>query len=130
MIKKEQIIAAGSEKLADIILNLYQGYPSIQKQLDIILAGLEEGGLQEMVSMIQKEIQSLKRSNRYFDYYEAEDLEEELDQLRLRIAQDVLAQSTQEALKLMHSLIKEYEAVSKLIRMYIDELNGRDYTTL
>ncbi|WP_341787255.1 hypothetical protein [Rickettsia endosymbiont of Cantharis rufa] len=60
MVNKKQLINIGSEKLAEIILSLYNSNISIQKQLDVILASLDEEP-KKIVSVIKAEKASLKK---------------------------------------------------------------------
>jgi hypothetical protein len=104
MITEEQLIAAGVDKLSKILLSLYINNPNLQKQLDIIFAGLEEDP-KKLVSAIKQEISSLKRSTGFVDYYGSDALADRLDQLRLRIIEDLTKKSSEDALKLMHDFL-------------------------
>ena len=53
MITEEQLVAAGVKKLSKILLSLYTSSPNLQKQLDIIFAGLEENP-KKLISAIKQ----------------------------------------------------------------------------
>ena len=59
MITEEQLITAGVDKLSKILLSLYTNNPNLQKQLDIIFAGLDENP-KKLISAIKKEISSFE----------------------------------------------------------------------
>lgn len=104
MITKEQLINIGSEKLAEIILSLYNSNISIQKQLDVILASLDEDP-KKIVSMIKAEIASLKKSSRFIDYYESSDFATKIDQLRMHITRDLLPRFPNHAVDLLTAFL-------------------------
>jgi hypothetical protein len=89
---KELLISTDHEKLVDILLSLRDSNHDVQKQLDIIFAGLDEDP-KKIVSMIKKEITSLKRSLKFVDYYESDSLADRLNDLRLRIVNDLNARA-------------------------------------
>ena len=105
---KEKLISAGAEKLADILLSLHESNKDLQKQLNIIFAGLDDDP-KKIRSIIQKEISALKRSTKFIDYYEAEALSDRLNQLRLRIANDLNAKSPALAFELMLAFLDLHE---------------------
>ena len=105
---KEKLISAGAEKLADILLSLHESNKDLQKQLNIIFAGLDDDP-KKIGSIIQKEISALKRSTKFIDYYEAEALSDRLNQLRLRIANDLNAKSPALAFELMLAFLDLHE---------------------
>lgn len=104
MITEEQLIAAGVEKLSKILLSLYMNNPNLQKQLDIIFAGLDENP-KKLTSAIKKEILSLKRSTGFVDYYGSDALADRLEQLRLSIIEDLAKKSLKDASELMHDFL-------------------------
>ncbi len=97
---KELLIATNHEKLVDILLSLHDSNHDLAKQLDIIFAGLDDDP-KKIVSMIKKEIASLKRSSKFVDYYESASLADRLNDLRLRIVNDLHAKSPQIAFEMM-----------------------------
>ncbi|MDP3936182.1 MAG: hypothetical protein Q8Q56_04265, partial [Alphaproteobacteria bacterium] len=105
---KEMLAKATPEKLVDILVSLYEQNKDLQKYLDIMFAGLDEDP-KMIVSLIKKEIASLKRSTRYVDYYESTALADRLNQLRLRIIDDVSAKSPKHALELMWEFLDLHE---------------------
>lgn len=119
MITKEQLIAAGAEKLADILITLSESSKEIQKQLEIIVAGLEDNP-KKLVSMIKKEITSLKKSTRLVDYYEADDLADRLNQLRLRIVTDLKQKSIEQAIICLQDFLALHEQTFNRV----DDSNG------
>ena len=104
MITEEKLVTAGVEKLSKILLSLYMSNPNLQKQLDIIFAGLEENP-KKLILAIKQEISSLKRSTRFVDYYGSDALADQLNQLRLRIIEDLTEKSPEYALKLMRDFL-------------------------
>jgi len=108
MMLKEKLISAGAEKLADILLSLHESNKDLQKQLNIIFAGLDADP-KKIGSIIQKEISALKRSTKFIDYYEAEALSDRLNQLRLRIANDLNTKSPELGFELMLAFLDLHE---------------------
>lgn len=100
LILREMLIATNHEKLVDILLSLHVSNHDVGKQLDIIFAGLDDD-TKKIVSMIKKEIASLKRSSKFVDYYESDSLADRLNDLRLRIAGDLNAKSPKIAFEMM-----------------------------
>jgi len=104
MITESQLIAAGATRLSKILLSLYTNNPNLQKQLDIIFIGLDENP-KKLITVIKKEITSLKRSTGFVDYYASDPLADRLDQVRLSILEDLASKSLEDALILMHSFL-------------------------
>jgi hypothetical protein len=119
LILKDKLMTVGSEKLADILLSLYDSNNGIQKQLDIIFAGLEEDP-KKITSMIRKEIAAYKRSTKFVDYYESGAFADRLDALRLLIVHDLSAKSPQIAFEV--SL--EFLDLHKKTLDRVDDSNG------
>jgi hypothetical protein len=109
MITKEKLIAAGTEKLADILLSLYESNKDIKKQLNVIFAGLDEDP-KKIISIIKKEISALKKSTKFVDYYESDNLAERINQLRINIANDLLLKSPNHARELMLEFFNLHKA--------------------
>ncbi len=109
MITREKLIAVGAEKLADILLSLYENNLDMQKPLDITFAGLDEDP-KKLISVIKKEISSIKRSTKFVDYYESDRLANRLDQLRLSIAGELTQKSPPQAMELMLAFVDLQEA--------------------
>ena len=80
MITESQLIAAGAKRLSKILLSLYTNNPNLQKQLDIIFTGLDENP-KKLITVIKKEITSLKRSTGFVDYYASDPLADRLQVL-------------------------------------------------
>lgn len=97
---RELLISTNHEKLVDILLSLHASNHNVQKQLDIIFAGLDEDP-QKIVNMIKKEIASLRRSSKFVDYYESDSLADRLNDLRLRIINDLKDKSPKIAFEMM-----------------------------
>lgn len=116
---RELLLAANHEKLVDILLSLHDSNPDTAKQLDIIFAGLDDDP-KKIVSMIKKEIASLKRSSRFVDYYESDALAGRLNDLRLRIVHDLVAKSSKIAFEMMLDFLDLHE--NTLNR--VDDSNG------
>lgn len=116
---REFLIATNHEKLVDILLSLHSGNNDVQKQLDIIFAGLDEDP-KKIVSMIKKEIASLKRSSRFVDYYESDSLADRLNDLRLRILNDLNAKSP----KIAFEMMLDFLDLHKNTLERVDDSNG------
>lgn len=97
---RELLIATNHEKLVDILLLLHDSNHDVGKQLDMIFAGLDDDP-KKIVSMIKKEIACLKRSSKFVDYYESDSLADRLNDLRLRIINDLNAKSPKIAFEMM-----------------------------
>jgi hypothetical protein len=119
MIKKEQLTAVGAEKLADILLSLYENHKDIKKELDIVFAGLD-GNPKKLVSMIKKEITALKKSTRFVDYYGADDLANRLDQIREGIVTDLKQKSVNQAIICLQDFLDLHEKTLNRV----DDSNG------
>ncbi len=119
MITKDQLATAGANKLSDIILSLYEQNPALQKQLNIIFSGLDENP-KKLIATLKKEISSLKRSRAFIDYYAHNDFVDRINQLRLRIKEDLADKSPKDALILMHSFLDLH---AKTIER-VDDSNG------
>ena len=116
---KEKLIAAGAEKLAEILLSLYESHQDLQKQLDIIFSGLDEDP-KKMLSLLKKELSFLKRSTRFVDYHESDALADRLNHLRLRIAVDLVAKSPEHA----RALILDFLDLHEKTLERVDDSNG------
>lgn len=101
---RELLASTNHEKLVDILLSLHEENEEFQKQLDVIFAGLENDP-KKITSMIKKEIASLKRSSRFLDSYETYALSVRLNNLRLRIANDLSEKSPDIAFKIMFDFL-------------------------
>lgn len=116
---KETLSEVNPSKLIDILVSLYEQNKDLQQYLDIMFAGLDEDP-KKIVSLIKKEIASLKRSTRYIDYYESTALADRLNQLRLRIIDDVCSKSPKHALELMLEFLDLHEKTFDRV----DDSNG------
>lgn len=116
---KEKLIAAGTEKLAHILLSLYENQKDLRKQLDIIFVSLEENP-KKLISLINKEIASLKRSSRFIEYNETSNFSNRLNQLRLHIVHDLALHSSSQAFELMLSFLDLHEMTLNRV----DDNNG------
>ncbi len=115
MITKEKLISAGPEKLADILLSLYQNNPDTKKQLNVIFASLDENP-KKITSIIKKEISALKKSTKFIDYYASDDLANRLNQLRINIAGELMSKS----------LINTKELMLEFVNLHQTTLNRSD----
>ncbi|MDP3935579.1 MAG: hypothetical protein Q8Q56_01095 [Alphaproteobacteria bacterium] len=116
---EETLSKVNPSKLLDILVSLYEQNKELQKPLDMIFAGLDDDP-KKIVLLIKKEIASLKRSKRYIDYYESSALADHLNQLRLRIIEDVLAKSPKHAWELMLEFLDLHEKTFDRV----DDSNG------
>ena len=116
---REMLIATNHEKLVDILLSLHDSNHDVQKQLDIIFAALDEDP-KKIVSMIKKEIASLKRSSKFVDYYESDSLANRLNDLRLSIINDLNAKSP----KIAFEMILDFLDLHKNTLDRVDDSNG------
>lgn len=105
---KELLMVADHEKLVDILLSLHANNHDMRPQLDIIFACLDEDP-KKIVSMIKKEIASLKRESRFADYYESDSLADRLNELRLRIFNDLSDKSPQIAFEAVLDFLDLHE---------------------
>jgi hypothetical protein len=116
---RELLIAANHEKLVDILLSLHKSNHHVGKQLDIIFAGLDDDP-KKIVSMIKKETASLKRSSKFVDYYESDSLADRLNDLRLRIINDLNAKSPKIAFEMMFDFLDLHKNTLERV----DDSNG------
>ena len=116
---RELLIATNHEKLVDILLSLHDNNHDVGKQLDIIFAGLDDDP-KKIVSMIKKEITSLKRSSKFVDYYESDSLADRLNDLRLRIVNDFNAKSPKIAFEMMLDFLDMHKNTLERV----DDSNG------
>ncbi|NDD59664.1 MAG: hypothetical protein EBZ47_10610, partial [Chlamydiae bacterium] len=99
--------------------SLHESNHDVGKQLDIIFAGLDDDP-KKIVSMIKKEIASLKRSSKFVDYYESDSLADRLNDLRLRIAGDLNAKSP----KIAFEMMLDFLDLHKNTLERVDDSNG------
>lgn len=119
MITKEKLALAGADRLAEIIISLYENNKDIQKQLNTIVAGLDDDP-KKLISALKKEIAGLKRSTKFIDYYESTKFADNLDHLRQRISEDLMLKSASDAATLMLSFLDLHK--NTLNR--VDDSNG------
>ncbi|MGB0935708.1 MAG: DUF6880 family protein, partial [Alphaproteobacteria bacterium] len=119
MVNKKDLISVGADKLADVLIEMYENNRDMRKQLDIVFAGLS-GDPKKISSLIRKEITSLKRSSRFIDYYESRSFSESIDQIRLRILNDLLPISPKAAMDLMLLFLETHEKTLNRV----DDSNG------
>jgi hypothetical protein len=91
MINKDALVRAGAEKLADILLSLYN-HLDLQQPMDILLAGLEDDPL-KMSALIREEIARFDHATGFIDYRGIRALAQVLDQLRRMIVENLYAKS-------------------------------------
>ena len=101
---KEKLMSASQEKLADMLISLYDNNIDLQKQLDIMFASLE-GDPKKIRSMIKKEISSLRRSTRFIDYRESDAFTNRLDFIASKIVDDLNVRSPKMAFDTMLELM-------------------------
>ena len=111
---KEDLVKAGADKLADLLISLYESEKALKKRLTIMFAGLEDDP-KKLISAIKKEIAAIGKAKRYIDYDEIDDFAQMLDQLRQRIAIDLFAKSADSARELMESFLDLNEGVFRRI---------------
>lgn len=116
---KKTLMAAEHEKVVDMVVSLYAANPTMQKQLDIRFAGLEEDP-HKMARMIRKEFSLLKRSKKFIDYSESTSFAHQLDSLRARIVHDLNAKSPNLAFEVMLEFLNLHENVLNRV----DDSNG------
>lgn len=110
MIDKKILVTAGADKLANILLSLYEGNEDLQKQLDIIFAGLNEDP-KKIISLIKKKITSLKKGTRFIDYYEGSSFANSIKQIPFHIMNDLLPKSPEAAMELMIIFMDTHDQV-------------------
>ncbi len=106
---KEKLVAAGAEKLADLLLSIYEYSGDGQSQLDIMFTALE-GDSETVIRLIKEELSYLKQSTEFINYAEASVFANKLYQLLFEI--DALEeQSPSDAVKLMMEFIDLHEDI-------------------
>jgi hypothetical protein len=106
---KEKLVAAGAEKLADLLLSIYEYSGDGQSQLDIMFTALE-GDSETVIRLIKEELSYLKLSTEFINYAEASVFANKLYQLLFEI--DALEeQSPSDAVKLMMEFIDLHEDI-------------------
>lgn len=119
MIKKEKLMLVGVEKLADILLRLYEDHKDMRKIIDIMVAGLAEDP-KKMTLILRKEILSLRRSTKFIDYDESRTFANRLNQLRHQIAEDLIQKSPAHGFDLMMEFLDLHEGILNRV----DDSNG------
>jgi Family of unknown function (DUF6880) len=119
MIKEEELVAAGAEKLAHILLSLYENRLDLRKYLDCVFAGLEANP-KKLIAFIKKELTALKKSTRFIDYYAAGEFCHRLELLRSQIADELGQKSPNDAFELMLTFLDLHEAMLNRV----DDSNG------
>lgn len=116
---RDLLMRTNQEKLVDILISLYVSNNDTQKQLDIIFTGLDEDP-KKIANLIRKEISSLKKSTRFIDYYESGSLADRLNNLCLRITNDLSGRS----LKIAFEMMLAFMDLHKNILGRVDDSNG------
>lgn len=117
--KRELLMSTTHEKLVDILISLYDNNYNLQTQLDIIFAGLDDNP-KKIVILIKKEITYLKKSSRFVEYYQSDSLANDLNDLRLRIINDLQAKSPKIAFEMMLIFLDLYNNTLERV----DDSNG------
>ena len=108
MTLKEKLSAISAERLATTLVTLYDENPALQKQLDMLFAGLEDKPT-KLKRILKKEISSLRRDPRFIDYYQSRSFAGEIDAIRLRIFEDLKSKSPADAFELMEGFLNTHE---------------------
>ena len=109
-ISKQQLVNAGPEKLAAILISLYDTSNEFQKVLDASFAGLSDDP-KPLISAIKKQMRSIKGSDRFIHYQESDKFSEMLDRLRIHISKDLQQKSPSEAVDVMLKFLDLHEGV-------------------
>ncbi len=109
IVTKERLINIGAEKLADIVISIYENNKDMQKQIDIILAGAA-GNSKKISSMIKKEVSVLEKLTRFIDCFV-----DSLDKLRLHITNDLMLASPIHAADLITNFINLQEFILMIV---------------
>jgi hypothetical protein len=106
---KEKLKEIDSDGLADVLLSIYENNPSIRGDIDVLIA-VNSDNAKEAVSVIKKEISSIKRSSKFIDYYASRDFSLKLGNMRDSIL-NLSAKHPKEAFGLMKSFMESHESV-------------------
>lgn len=110
MLEKDKLISFGVDKLADIILDVYEADHKIKKKIDKAIVALDENP-KKFFSIIRKEISSLRVSNKYIDYHQSDDMAERLDSLRKQISEKAVNKSPQNSYEFILSFLDIHESI-------------------
>lgn len=101
---KEQLIAMGPEKLADLLIEFSTSNKVIKKQLNTVIAG-QNADPKKLLSIINRELNTLKKAKGMIFYDGVKVFAERLDQLRVSIAKELASKSAQTAAQAMGAFL-------------------------
>lgn len=110
MLEKDKLISFGADKLADIILDVYEADYKTQKKIDKAIVALDDNP-KKFFSIIRKEISSLRISKKYIDYHQSDDMVERLDSLRKQISEKAINKSLEYSYEFMLNFLDIHESV-------------------
>lgn len=101
---KEQLVALGPEKLADLLIEFSANNKVIKKQLNTVIAGHNQDP-KKLLSIINRELNTLKKAKGMIFYDGVKAFAERLDQLRISIAKELASKSAQTAVQAMSAFL-------------------------
>ncbi len=97
---RDQLVAMGAEKLADILLEFSDLHKDIKKKLTVVIAGQIEDP-KKLLSIINKELSTLKKAKGMIFYEDVKKFAQRLDALRHYIVDDLASKSVNYAVEAM-----------------------------
>jgi hypothetical protein len=124
------LIPLGSTKLAEILIELANYDSDIEKRLERVL--LSASSPKKLATSLKKQIISLAKSKRFYDYYQSDKYAEKLKAIRTSIVSDLLpfdpylsAEVTEEFLQNSKNIIEKADDSSGICQMVLHSL-GED----
>lgn len=122
-----QLIPLGSTKLAEILLELANADSNIEKRLERVL--LSVASPKKLATSLKKQIISLAKSKRFYDYYQSDEYAKKLKAIRTSIVLDLLpfdpylsAEVIEEFLKNSKNIIEKADDSSGICQMVLHSL--------
>lgn len=101
---EEKLKVSSNQKLIEALLQLYRSNPDTQKRIEIIFADIDKESA-KIARNIRNEIAVLEKSVRSIEYEEINYFAKDLNDLRLRIVNEICGKSTQLAFDLLLEFI-------------------------
>lgn len=101
---KEQLVAMGPEKLADLLIEFSASHKVIKKQLNTVIAGQNQDP-KKLLSIINRELNTLKKAKGMIFYDGVKAFAERLDQLRISIVKELANKSAEAAVQAMGAFL-------------------------
>ena len=119
-----RLISLGSTKLAEILLELSNADSNIEKRLERVL--LSVSSPKKLAASLKKQIISLAKSKRFYDYYQSDKYADKLKTIRASIVSDLLpfdpylsAEVTEEFLRNSGAIIEKADDSSGICQMVL-----------